>query len=208
MDYRFETINEYECVLVREGDVTHVVPLEALATWGVLLGLDDPGEVLEAILAKARAGVAGNRDDESWTEMYDALQEVTQTMAVSGVPVEYMETLMDPGMGAPVPGAAALEKLAGARRRGRERLVGGGARPAGAPAPGRRSARVAVDELAGLKGELRGARRPHVERVRKGFIDGLTPQIMVAAVPPPVRVAEDKPLTIQHRTPLASAILD
>lgn len=101
-------------LIIEEGASTHQIHVGALASWGALLGLSDPSEVLEVILSFEEKPV-GPGEHNAWTDAYNALGVGLDQMARAGVPPEFMDDLLDPGLGAPVPSSEGLILIESAR---------------------------------------------------------------------------------------------
>lgn len=72
---------EDDLLYFREGDEINVVPVEAIASWGELLGLSDE-DALNAILSGYQPPVLTDHpDDQGWLAPYIALTEATSTRA-------------------------------------------------------------------------------------------------------------------------------
>lgn len=66
---------------LRDGDEIHVVPVEAIASWGELLGLPDE-EALAAIIAQHKPPVLTDHpEDQGWLAPYLALADAVRTGA-------------------------------------------------------------------------------------------------------------------------------
>lgn len=64
----------------------HIISLAAIGSWSELLGIEDPGEVLDAILHVAEHGEPEPDEDtgeNAWTEVYLALQQREQARAAT-----------------------------------------------------------------------------------------------------------------------------
>lgn len=95
----------------------HCIPLEAIATWGELLGITDQDEIIETIL-----NYEEKPGDNPWGPLYEALHENLDELAKAGVPAEYMHDLVDPAMPSPIPGPKAQKKLVAARKAARTQM--------------------------------------------------------------------------------------
>lgn len=113
MDYSIEELNGSTSAIIRDGADVHQIPIAALASWGALLGMDDSGDVLDAILAHWEPlPVPG---PNAWTPLYDVLGAALTEMSKAGVPPEFMADLLDPSLGAPVPAARTMSMVARAQ---------------------------------------------------------------------------------------------
>lgn len=102
------------CIVIETDEGGEVIPLQAIASWGVLLGLTDTQEILKAIREHQATPVDPGQPNE-WTPLYDALQSGLDEMAKAGVPAEFMVELLDPELGAPIPGVEAMASIAAAQ---------------------------------------------------------------------------------------------
>lgn len=163
MEYTIEKVAGMECIMIQEGTHLTQIPLDTIGSWGVLLGESDPGVVLERILTHQEQGVDPG-EPNMWTPLYEGLLPVAESMARAGVPVEFMEVLMDEELGAPVPGRSALRMLSSVRSEGVAALE-------------EVALELPVDEaMEALKEELRGDLLASVEARRAKFLDHITPK--------------------------------
>lgn len=123
MEFRTEAVGDVEYLIGEDGEgLIHQIDLRAIGSWGLLLGLTDPAEIVAAILRNQEEPV-GPGQPNMWTPLYDALGDGLDAMSASGVPPEYMEDLLDPALGAPVPGLEVCEALKEARTKGRDKIM-------------------------------------------------------------------------------------
>lgn len=114
METSIQSIMGMECIVIETEEGGEIIPLQAIASWGILLGLTDTQEILKAI-REHQATPANPGQPNEWTPLYDALQAGLREMAKAGVPTEFMVELLDPTLGAPVPGVEALSNIAAAQ---------------------------------------------------------------------------------------------
>lgn len=105
--YSVQTIAGKDYILLEREDISHQIDMDAISSWGVLLGITDEAELLKAIVQHAST----EGSTVNWGELYDALGENLDAMSASGVPVGLAEDLLDPLLGSPVPGPEKIEKL-------------------------------------------------------------------------------------------------
>ncbi len=167
MDYRTESIDGVDYFIADDGEGNiHQIDLRAVGSWGLLLGLTDPAEIVAAILRHQEEPVAPGAPN-MWTPMYDALDDGLDAMSQSGVPPELMEDLLDPALGSPVPGAEVLARIEDARSQGRARID------------------EFPDPLNGDTSAFAGLLTDHADKIteeRLKFVDALAP---VYELPPP-----------------------
>jgi hypothetical protein len=98
---------------IREGSHIWQIPLRAVASWGTLLGLTDPVEIIERIMTYDDP----SRDGETnvWGPLYESLRGGLDELAKAGVPPEFMPTLVDPAFKSPIPGPEVTQKIAKTR---------------------------------------------------------------------------------------------
>lgn len=105
-------------VIVMDGPDGHVFPLEAVASWGALLGITDTAQIVAAILSQGE----GFREPD-WGALYDKLGAALTPMSAAGVPAYIMPLLLDPEMGSPIPGPEILADLHATQNDGVELLA-------------------------------------------------------------------------------------
>lgn len=164
--YSIQTIAGKDYILLEREDISHQIDMDAMSSWGVLLGITDEAELLKAIVQHAST----EGDTVDWGELYDALGENLDAMSASGVPVELAEDLLDPSLGSPVPGPEKTEKLEMARAKAISDLWAETSPPD-------------LDEtaLTALVSEIDSNK---VKTGRTDFIDALAPVYEVAYPPP------------------------
>lgn len=156
--YSIQKLGGMDCILLQDGPNVHQIPVDAISTWGVLLGLTDEAEIIQAIVRDADE-TSGNID---WNGIYDALGENLVATSTSGVPAEYVEDLLDPELGSPIPGLTRVEKLNSARDKAKANLGRCKTKPLSAA-----SLSTLVDQIDSEK----------VKAKRVEFIDAITPVI-------------------------------
>lgn len=105
-------------VIVMDGSDGHVFPLEAVASWGALLGINDTAQIVAAILSQGE----GFREPD-WGDLYEKLGAALQPMSAAGVPAYIMPLLLDPELGSPIPGPEILADLNSTQNVGVELLA-------------------------------------------------------------------------------------
>ncbi len=155
--YSVQEIAGKSYIILQSADSSFQIDMDAISSWGVLLGLTDKAEIVRSILQESGAEL-GTVD---WSELYNALGENLDAMSLSGVPVEFAEDLLDPSLGSPVPGAEKIEKLERVRNKAKTNLwaVAGGEQLTDAA-------------LSGLVTKIDSER---VKNGRTDFIDALSP---------------------------------
>lgn len=154
----------------------HCIPVAAIATWGELLGLTDQDEIVETILNFDEP--AG---ENTWTGLYEALQENLDELAYHGVPAEFMHDLIDPKLPSPYPNAKAQKKLVEARAAARTRI-----------GKHQRKNKKGLSEFRQKLHQKMEGRAAQVERHRTKFLDENSPKYLVkveaeAPLPEPAR---------------------
>lgn len=161
-----------------DGKRINEVPLEAIASWGELLGITDVGEVLDAILHVAENGepeadpVTG---ENVWTASYLALQEREQTAAAEVIVARVEGKSADPRSPLLRSKLAALplaDPVATAQATARQRL--------GLPEPGTQimaqaMSRSTPSPLDALKASLATDMQPAITQARQAFLADLRP---------------------------------
>lgn len=155
MDYTIETIGGSSYIIIRDGANIHQIPLEAISTWGTLLGQTDPGETLEAILQYQEPESGSN----IWGGLYDAVNVSLDEMAKAGVPPEFAEELLQDTT-SPFPTRETREVLEQVRAESAESIQASGTRVTG---------------LDSLKAELSESYGQEIKDGRVSFIDKLQP---------------------------------
>lgn len=168
MEYAIQTIDKEECILLVDGTSHKLIPLAAIASWGDLLGIDDPGEVL-TVITTFEDSPPDEDGNNFWTLPYEALKKNTDAMAKSGVPAEYMPDLLDPQLGAPVPGPSLLTEKGQVAAASQVKL--GNRTLVGPQLPG------VADTLDELRGRLRGDLADKLKAHRVKFLDNITPKV-------------------------------
>lgn len=167
MDFSIEQIGPQKFIIIDEGnDSLRQIPLEAIASWGTLLGLTDTEAILNAIVTYQEPA---DHTENIWGPLYGALQPCTDEMARAGVPSDTMEVLLDPVLGSPVPGSALLSDLQTARS----------------------TSITAIDacpadhglDLASVASTIDTDHAPEIESHRASFLDSITPSYTVTQVP-------------------------
>lgn len=162
------------------GQSIHAIPVEALASWSELLGIEDPGEVLDAIMFVAEHGepepdpVTG---ENAWTGAYLALQDREQTRAATTYVAQAEGRAADPRSPKLRAAFAALplqDPVAEAQAATRAKL--------GLPDPGalrmaRTMSRGAPTPLDDLKAALTTDLAASITEARQEFLATLRPQI-------------------------------
>lgn len=158
----------------------HVIPLTAIASWGELLGITDPGDILDAILHVAKHGEPDpdpETGENAWTPAYEALQAREQKRAKEWFTATTDGTATDPRSPKLRAAFAAspLESLVEAgRNETRTRL---GLPPLDQVQTRTVHARTSDDDLWGeLKNELR-TRHIAIERAKEEFLNELRPPL-------------------------------
>ncbi|QOP66170.1 hypothetical protein SEA_DANIELLEIGNACE_29 [Arthrobacter phage DanielleIgnace] len=123
MRYSIQLLGGQRTIVVEDGPNMHCIPVDAIASWGTLLGIEDPAEVLGLIMNYVDQP-APPGEPNVWTKPYEALEAGLDVMARSGVPAEFMPDLLDPALGAPVPGPELHDELAAAREESRVKMKG------------------------------------------------------------------------------------
>jgi hypothetical protein len=177
MEYSIQQIDGIDLIVITDGANTHCIHMEAVASWGVLLGLTDEGEILDSIVADAQ-----NKDlTIDWSSLYTDLNANLRDTSNSGVPVEFIETLLDPLVTSPVPGKARKTKLKGTRESelAKIRAVGKG-----------------VDKTirTKLKDELKAKHAGKISKKRLEFLDTVAPLVTVGR---PLPADWDDPLSVR-----------
>lgn len=95
----------------------HCIPVQAIASWGELLGITDQDEIIETIL-----NFEETPGENPWGPLYDALQENLDELSKAGVPAEFMHDLVDPTLPSPIPGPEAQKKLVNVRKAARTKM--------------------------------------------------------------------------------------
>lgn len=164
---------------VEGGATINEIPLVALASWSELLGVTDPGEVLDAILYVAEHGepdpdpVTG---ENAWTGAYLALVEREQTRAAEVIVAKTEGRSADPRsplLRSRMATLSMVDTVADAQAATRAKL--------GLPEPGlqRRTistmSRGTPSPLNALKASLNTELAPAIEQARADFIDTLSP---------------------------------
>lgn len=161
-------------------EARHIIPLAALASWAELLGIEDPGEVLDAIIFVAEHGepepdpVTG---ENAWTASYLALQDREQARAATTYVAQSEGTAVDPRSPQLRAAFAALplqDPVAEAQAATRTKL--------GLPDPGTRTmartmSRSAPTPLDDLKATLATDLAASITEARQDFLATLRPQI-------------------------------
>jgi hypothetical protein len=174
MDFTIQVIEGVEYLIVTRDDRIHQMPMEAIASWGLLLGLTNPSDIVAAILRNRETPVAPG-EPNMWTPLYDALDEGLHALAASGVPPEHMPTLLDPELGAPVPGPDILDRMAAAQQ---ESLATINSHP---------------DEWGALSSDLVAVLDEKVSVIddaKVAFLDRISPVYELPQTPPPATVEE------------------
>lgn len=158
----------------------HIIPLDALGSWSELLGIGDPGEVLDAIIHVAENGepdpdpVTG---ENAWTASYLALQDREQARAATTYVAQAEGRAADPRSPKLRAAFAALplqDPVADAQAVTRAKL--------GLPDPGvqrmaRTMSRSAPSPLDDLKQTLATDLADTITEARQNFLATLRPQI-------------------------------
>lgn len=159
----------------------HEIPLEAIASWSELLGIEDPGEALDAIRYVAEQGepeADAATGENAWTPAYGALAAREQARAETWFAATREGTAEDPRsprLRAAFAATPLEPEVTAARNETRTRL--------GLPPLGSIQARAArtlnsdEDPLAGLKAELRTAKAETITHARETFLSQLRPSL-------------------------------
>jgi hypothetical protein len=153
-----------EYLIVKSGEVIHQIDLRAISSWGLLLGLTDPAEVVSKILRFKEKRTAKG-EPNLWTPLYETLTAGLDEMSQSGVPAEYMEEVLTSD--APVPSTEATDAILAAQQAGRDQID------------------LDPDEWGDVSAALTSVLEPHTEAIaasRVEFVDALAP---VYEIPPP-----------------------
>jgi hypothetical protein len=162
MNYTIQEIDRMKYVIIEEGTTIHQIPLQAVSSWGLLLGLSDPIEILDRILTYQEPSVDSGQEN-IWGPLYEALGEGLDKMSAAGVPSELMEFLLDPSLGSPVPGAETLDKISVAQEEANATI-------SSCPTPS-----ITAKNLNGLKETLENEFSEDIQASKDEFIDMLAP---------------------------------
>lgn len=178
MDFRIEELGGLPYLVAEstndDGSAhIHQIDMRAISSWGLLLGLTDPGEIAQAILTHKEEPVLPG-ENNMWTDLYDSLGQGLDAMSMAGVPPEYMEDLLDPELGAPVPGVELLDVIEEARGKGRDKVKEN------------KPDKDMKDEL----NELLSGHEEKIKEIRLEFVDKLAPVHELPPPPAPASVAE------------------
>lgn len=166
MSHTIETLAGITYVIVHDGNDVMQIPLEAISSWGALLGHTDPGDTLDAILSYSPP-VTG---EDIWGGLYDAVSDGLDQMSQAGVPPEFAEELLQDDT-APLPTKAARDKLKEVRGKSEEAI---------ANSPGNQ--RPDILDVDALKADLAENYGQQIQDAKVSFIDSLQPVYTV--VPP------------------------
>lgn len=172
MDITVEDIDGVSCLIARSGNDMHQIDLRAISSWGLLLGLTDPVEIVGKILRFKEKPVKRG-EPNLWTPLYETLGDGLDQLSRSGVPAEYMEDVLYSD--APLPTQEATDAILAAR---------GGA--------------VAVidadpDVCADVAADIAAALDPHTDSIaemRVEFVDQLAPVYEIVPADAPASMAE------------------
>lgn len=176
---------EYEIfddrIEIVDGLDRHIISMDAIGSWGELLGIDDVGETLDAIRYVAENGQPEPdpvTSENAWTPAYEALAAREQARAGTWFAATREGTAEDPRspqLRAAFAATPLEPEVTAARNETRTRL--------GLPPLGSIQARAArtlnsdEDPLAGLKAELRTAKAETITHAREQFLAQLRPQL-------------------------------
>jgi hypothetical protein len=174
VDLRIEEIEGDQYLIVQEGDAIHQIDLRAVSSWGLLLGLTDPSEIVRRILRFEEKPV-GKGKPNLWTPLYETLGEGLDQMSRAGVPAEYMEDMLDPALGSPIPGTEILDRIAAAQT---EAVAAIDADP------------EKFGDISTDVGALLESHGQQISEMRTAFVDALAPVYEIAPPIPPASVPE------------------
>lgn len=155
--------NEVIMFVDNDDQTVHCIPMEAIASWGELLGITDQDEIIETIL-----NFEEHPSENPWGPLYDALRENLDELSKAGVPPEFMHDLVDPEMPSPYPGPKAQKKLVNARKAARTQIN-----------KRQRKNRKAVSEFRQSLHQKLDGKADRVERHRTKFLDDNSPTYLI-----------------------------
>jgi hypothetical protein len=160
------------------------IPFSAIASWGQLLGITDPAEIVSTIMKY-------QDDGTEWAGLYETLEENLDELAKAGVPAEYMADLVDPKMPSPIPGPAPQKRLLDQRGNARTRMA--------------KKFRKDVPDVSEFRQSLDAALSSRKDRIAQRtteFMDQHSPQYLIevrdalsdSVVPPPAPAPAPAPV--------------
>lgn len=190
MSFRLETIDGVEYLIGERGEHLHQIDLRAVSSWGMLLGLSDPVEIVEAIL-RTEDVPAGFGQPNMWTDLYGAIGDGLDELSQAGVPAEYAEEVIESD--APYPSEEVMTRIRNARaatkaKIGKDPDKWGNVRPA-------------------LAAVLAG-REEAVAEARVEFVDALAPVYEIPPEPAPRSVPEALDVANWRTTGIKPRILE
>lgn len=176
----YETFDDR--IEIVDGLNRHVISMEAIGSWSELLGINDPGETLDAIRFVAENGQPEPdpvTSENAWTPAYEALQIREQARAKEWFTAEHEGTTDDPRsprLRAAFAAHPIDDQVAAGRDATRAML---GLPPLGMSQQPRVARTLTSDEdpLAGLKAELRTNKSDTISHARESFLAELRPQL-------------------------------
>jgi hypothetical protein len=159
MSHTIETLAGVTYVIIHDGNNVMQIPLEAISSWGALLGHTDPGDSLDAILSYNPPVSAS----DIWGGLYEAVTEGLDEMSQSGVPPEFAEELLQDDT-APLPTQEARDKLKKVRGKSEEVIQN---------TPSHQL--PASLDIDALKADLAENYGQQIQEARVSFIDNLQP---------------------------------
>jgi len=162
MNYQIQNVSGTNYIMIESGTTIHQIPVPALSSWGLLLGLTDPGEIIKKILTYRE--LENDSSENIWGPLYEALNEGLDKMSAAGVPPELMEILLDPEMGSPVPGQETLDKIATTQQESNAII------DACAPT------KITKTEIDNLGTQIKNSFSQDIEKSKLEFIDNLAPR--------------------------------
>lgn len=162
MTHTIETLAGVTYVIIHDGSDVIQIPIEAISSWGALLGHTDPGDTLDAILGYTPPETG----EDIWGGLYGAVVEGLDQMSQSGVPPEFAEELLQDDT-APLPTKAARAKLKEVRGKSEEAILN---------SPGQCPVGLDIDAL---KADLTDNYGQQIQDAKVDFIDQLQPVYQV-----------------------------
>lgn len=163
MTHTIETLAGNTYVIIHDGSDVIQIPIDAISSWGALLGHTDTGDTLEAILGYTPPEMG----EDIWGGLYEAVVDGLDQMSQSGVPPEFAEELLQDDS-SPLPTKKARDKLVKVRGKSEEAILN---------SPGQRSKSIDIDAI---KADLAENYGQQIKDARVDFIDQLQPVYTVA----------------------------
>ena len=162
MTHTIETLAGVTYIIIHDGSDVTQIPIEAISSWGALLGHTDPGDTLDAILSYTPPVTGG----DFWGGLYGAVSDGLDQMSQAGVPPEFAEDLLQDNS-SPLPTKEARDKLIEVREKSEEAIQN---------SPGQRPESLDIDAL---KADLAENYGQQIKDARVDFIDQLQPVYQV-----------------------------